>query len=239
MLNLQEYLELFELFESADSNRNYGSMIRDACRLLRVDEALHIVMNLPTAHSVEFKSEGGEGFAHILCSAVGNYKCVTSQIVKIDLNSQQTKEEFSRHFFGKYNSEQDEKIIQKLVTDLISIEGELGETSVMVVAARRSEAQWKILKQRRYLEIHSIGEFFHHHLISNVSSRETDSIPDLTAREVEVLRFSAHGNTYIEIAEALQISSRTVRFFLENARQKLGCRNTTHAVAFALQHGII
>jgi DNA-binding CsgD family transcriptional regulator len=239
MLKLQAYLGLFELFESAESNRNYGSMIRDACRLLRVDEALHLVMNLPTTHSVEFKSAEEEVFSHILWSAVGTYKCVTPQTVKLDFNSQQTKDEFSRHFFGKYDFDFEKTSHQNLVTDLISIEGEFGETSVMVVAARRSEAQWKILKQRRHLEIHSIGEFFHHHLISNTLTRETDFIPDLTAREVEVLRFSAHGNTYIEIAKALQISSRTVRFFLENARQKLGSRNTTHAVAFALQHGII
>jgi DNA-binding CsgD family transcriptional regulator len=238
MLNLQTYLEMFELFDSADFDLSYNSMIRDACRLLRVDEALHLVMNLPSAHSDEGISSACE-YSHILCSAVGNYRCVTAQPVRFDLNSQHTRDEFARYFFGKYDFELEQTDHQILATDLASLEGELGETSVMVFAARRSEAQWKILKQRHNLEIHLISEFFHHNLISNVFAKMTDAIPKLTARETEVLRFSAQGNTYIEIAEALRISSRTVRFFLENGRQKLGCRNTTHAVAFALQHGII
>lgn len=61
----------------------------------------------------------------------------------------------------------------------------------------------------------------------------------LTKREVEVLRRSSEGMSYKEIAQQLKITARTVRFFLENARAKLNCRNTTHAVSFALQRGII
>ena len=61
----------------------------------------------------------------------------------------------------------------------------------------------------------------------------------LTKREVEVLRQSSEGMSYKEIAEHLNITARTVRFFLENARGKLNCKNTTHAVSFALQCGLI
>ncbi len=63
--------------------------------------------------------------------------------------------------------------------------------------------------------------------------------PSLTSREVEVLHWSAQGMSYKEIAGQLRITARTVRFFLENARGKLNCKNTTHAVSFALQRGII
>lgn len=72
-----------------------------------------------------------------------------------------------------------------------------------------------------------------------IPTNATSQLPSLTIREVEVLHWSAQGMSYKEIAGQLEITARTVRFFLENARGKLNCKNTTHAVSFALQRGII
>ncbi len=63
--------------------------------------------------------------------------------------------------------------------------------------------------------------------------------PPLTEREIECLKWSAEGKTYEDIGLLLGISARTVRFFLENARHKLGSLNTTHAVANAMLRGLI
>lgn len=63
--------------------------------------------------------------------------------------------------------------------------------------------------------------------------------PSLTEREIECLKWSAEGKTYEDIGMLLGISARTVRFFLENARHKLGSVNTTHAVAAAMLRGLI
>lgn len=63
--------------------------------------------------------------------------------------------------------------------------------------------------------------------------------PSLTERELECLKWSAEGKTYEDIGMLLGISARTVRFFLENARHKLGSVNTTHAVAAAMLRGLI
>jgi DNA-binding CsgD family transcriptional regulator len=63
--------------------------------------------------------------------------------------------------------------------------------------------------------------------------------PSLTEREIECLKWSAEGKTYEDIGLLLGISARTVRFFLENARHKLGSLNTTHAVAAAMLRGLI
>ena len=63
--------------------------------------------------------------------------------------------------------------------------------------------------------------------------------PPLTEREIECLKWSAEGKTYEDIGVLLGISARTVRFFLENAKRKLGSVNTTHAVAAAMQRGLI
>lgn len=52
----------------------------------------------------------------------------------------------------------------------------------------------------------------------------------LTAREVEVLRWSADGKTASDIAEIIQITERTVGFHINNALLKLGTANKTAGV---------
>ena len=61
----------------------------------------------------------------------------------------------------------------------------------------------------------------------------------ITPREREVLRWSAAGKSYWEIAVILGISERTVRFFMSNARQKLNVVSNTQAVAEAVWRGLI
>ncbi|MEX3009468.1 autoinducer binding domain-containing protein [Hoeflea sp. TYP-13] len=62
---------------------------------------------------------------------------------------------------------------------------------------------------------------------------------DLTARESEVLTWTAAGKSYWEISMILGISERTVRFFMTNARHKLGVVTNPQAVAQAVWRGII
>lgn len=66
-----------------------------------------------------------------------------------------------------------------------------------------------------------------------------DDMPILTERESEVLKWSAAGKSYWEIAMILGVSERTVRFFMTNARQKLDVVTNTQAVAQAIWHGLI
>ena len=55
----------------------------------------------------------------------------------------------------------------------------------------------------------------------------------LTAREVEILRWSADGKTAGDIAAIIDISERTVGFHINNALLKLGTANKTAGVAKA------
>jgi LuxR family quorum sensing-dependent transcriptional regulator len=61
----------------------------------------------------------------------------------------------------------------------------------------------------------------------------------LTAREREVLSWSAQGKSAWDIGEILNIRQRTVEEHLANARRKLGAMNRTHAVAIAIRNRII
>jgi two-component system NarL family response regulator len=61
----------------------------------------------------------------------------------------------------------------------------------------------------------------------------------LTAREVDVLRRIAAGETNKEIGEALQISASTVKNHINNLLAKLDARDRTEAAMLAVQRGII
>lgn len=60
----------------------------------------------------------------------------------------------------------------------------------------------------------------------------------LSAREVEVLRLVAQGDTNRQIAEMLRISVKTVNTHVTNILNKIGCENRTAATAFAIKHGL-
>jgi DNA-binding NarL/FixJ family response regulator len=60
----------------------------------------------------------------------------------------------------------------------------------------------------------------------------------LTAREVEVLRLVAAGNSNAQIASALMLSERTVARHLSNIFDKIGVSSRTAAAAYAYEHDL-
>ncbi len=63
-------------------------------------------------------------------------------------------------------------------------------------------------------------------------------IPELTARETEVLRLVATGMSYKDIAAQLVLSHRTVQNHVQNTLGKLHLHNRVELVRFALAHGL-
>ena len=61
----------------------------------------------------------------------------------------------------------------------------------------------------------------------------------LSARELEVLRWTAEGKTAWEVGRILGISEQTVARHVNSAAQKLGCVNKVQAVAKALRLGLL
>ena len=61
----------------------------------------------------------------------------------------------------------------------------------------------------------------------------------LTEREIDVLRLVAEGYDTTEIAEKLAYSERTVKTVLHDVTTRLGLRNRSHAVAYAVRQGLI
>ena len=88
-----------------------------------------------------------------------------------------------------------------------------------------------------------IGEFnllaFHiHQTVLNIINASTPQV-SLSPREIECLKWAAHGKTFEDIGDILDISMNTVRMYLDMARHKLNCLNITHAVARAIKMELI
>ena len=76
-----------------------------------------------------------------------------------------------------------------------------------------------------------------------LESHGTPQVPEdsasLSPREVDCLTHAAQGHGDEDIASRLGISKHTARFHIENAINKLGATNRTHAVALAAQLGLV
>jgi DNA-binding NarL/FixJ family response regulator len=64
------------------------------------------------------------------------------------------------------------------------------------------------------------------------------AIPELTARETEILKYVATGMGYKEIAATLFLSHRTVQNHVQNIFGKLQMHNRVELVRFAMERGI-
>jgi DNA-binding CsgD family transcriptional regulator len=62
---------------------------------------------------------------------------------------------------------------------------------------------------------------------------------ELTAKELECLRWCREGKTNWEIGEIMLVSEKTVEFHLSNIFRKLGVSNRMTAVVMAIQRGLI
>ncbi|WP_406175054.1 response regulator transcription factor [Streptomyces sp. NBC_00996] len=61
----------------------------------------------------------------------------------------------------------------------------------------------------------------------------------LQVREVEVLRMLAEGMGTAEIADKLNYSERTIKGIIHDVIRRLGLRNRTHAVVYAMRAGFL
>ncbi len=69
--------------------------------------------------------------------------------------------------------------------------------------------------------------------------RPEGSLPDLTERELDVLRLVGRGLSNDEIAEQLVIGEGTVKTHIGRIFDKLGVRDRPAAIVFAFDHGVV
>jgi DNA-binding CsgD family transcriptional regulator len=62
---------------------------------------------------------------------------------------------------------------------------------------------------------------------------------EFTDREKEVMQWVKEGKSNWDLAMILDISERTVKFHVQNVEKKLNAVNRAHAVALAMDYGML
>lgn len=118
----------------------------------------------------------------------------------------------------------------------IPIRTSYGRTAIMTLAANRQRVEippWDPAKAALALA------FIHVHLgLTSMSGNQSDRNA-LSTQEAASLSWSSHGKPMNVIAELLGIRQRTVQFYLDRARQKLGASNLQQAVRIAIEKKLI
>jgi len=124
------------------------------------------------------------------------------------------------------------------------------DTDERILGAVRAGAKGYLLKGAPRAEVFnairvvSRGDSLLQPVIASKLMRQMSKLEDapaftLTGREREVLDLLAQGRSNKEIAAALKITERTVKFHVSSIMGKLGANNRTEVVTIAVQRGLV
>lgn len=116
-----------------------------------------------------------------------------------------------------------------------------GKFAVVSSIVDKSDADWSAIYEANYENMFHMSHIFHDTITDRGFADQVDvAIPNiLSPRERECLRWAALGKTSPEIAMILDRSVDTVRLHIKNAMLKLDASTRTHAVAKAVQLGVL
>jgi len=121
----------------------------------------------------------------------------------------------------------------------IPIAGRIGELGLFSVAARSDRHLLEAMNGAAHL-IYVLGIQLHDHVLS-LGAAPQSSAPEveLSARELECLKWAAEGLTTEQIADRMAISSATVNYHFNKIVPKFDAANRHHAAIKAVRLGLI
>lgn len=111
----------------------------------------------------------------------------------------------------------------------LPVHGRHGDRALLSITSDAGDHGWQRLRLKYMRDFQVLALHMHQAILRLAGGRPVEHA-SLSPRERECLLWVAEGKTYWETAMILGLAERTVRFYLESARHKLGAANTTHAV---------
>lgn len=241
MASGNELFELIDRISAAKKIQQGHDILRKAMSELGLSHVAYGAINLPTARrerpliAVTYAPEWER---HYLQEGYVNIDPVLragmAGVLPVDWGAIKRDDPVILRFFGEA---QEFKIGPTGLT--IPIRGRHGEFAILSVTSDISLHEWELTKHTYMRDLMLVAYFFHDWALKIEHVDQNDFLQCLSLREKDCLKWRALGKSDWDISQCLNISERTVKFHLENARHKLGVMNTTHAVAKALTLGLI
>lgn len=121
----------------------------------------------------------------------------------------------------------------------IPVRGPFGDIGLFSVTRNCSDREWKLLKKSILGDLQNAAVHLHDHVMQTSALTRATAHPSLSAREEEVLQWTAAGKSQQDVADILSISNRTVEVHLRSGRTKLAALTTSQAVGRAIGLGLI
>lgn len=121
----------------------------------------------------------------------------------------------------------------------IPIRGPDGQFAIFTINQTSNDDQWNTFTRENSRDFLLISHHIHHKVTQLLKADQMRDQVELSPRERDALSFLGSGLPRSRVAEALAISEHTLRVYVDSARHKLGALNTLHAVAVAIQRGVI
>ena len=121
----------------------------------------------------------------------------------------------------------------------IPMRDEHGLHALISYVSDEPTAEWHRRRLSLMSDLQVVSSLIHERFGDINRYHQKSKSPQLSTRELEVLKWSSEGKTMNEIGIILSIAETTVRCHIDSARHKLCAVNKVHAVAKAISQNII
>ncbi len=105
-----------------------------------------------------------------------------------------------------------------------------GRYAAVTFASDMRSANSRANIRKSCMSLEAIATTFHLQVCATFQALHSVGIGSLEPREVRCLTWAAHGKVYEEIGEILEISARTMKAHIDNAKRKLGVLSLREAI---------
>lgn len=121
----------------------------------------------------------------------------------------------------------------------VPVRGPAGQFALFTVSGNETDDCWSKYTTQHSHNLILISHFINQKALELEGGSDEASHVSLSPREKDSLTLLAMGMNRAQAADELSISEHTLRVYIESARFKLAAANTTHAVARAMNYGLL
>ena len=121
----------------------------------------------------------------------------------------------------------------------VPIRGPSGQFALFTVSGSENDDSWSTYTSERSRHLILASHYINQKALEIERGSDQMDLVSLSPRETDALTMLALGYNRAQAADSLSISEHTLRVYIESARFKLAAANTTHAVARAMNQGLL